>query len=108
VNTWLFVQLICELLGIWLKNQIYLLCGQTVLLPARKLNGGPVLRKVVLREGESREKLLRRFRKAVTRSGVMGEVRKKRWFAPKSEQSRMAEKKAIRRQEDRESRRKSK
>jgi len=63
------------------------------------------LPKVVLRDGESQEKLLRRFRKAVTRSGVLSEVRKRRWFVSKSEQRRMAEKKAIRRQGKRERRR---
>ncbi len=53
--------------------------------------------KVALREGESQDKLLRRFRKAVIRSGVMSEVRKRRWFVSKNEQRRMAEKKAARR-----------
>ena len=53
--------------------------------------------KVKLRDGESQEKLLRRFRKIVTRSGVLSEVRKRRWFVSKNEQRRMEEKKAIRR-----------
>lgn len=53
--------------------------------------------KVELKNGESQEKLLRRFRKAVTRSGVLSEVRKRRWFVSKNEQRRMEEKKAIRR-----------
>ena len=53
--------------------------------------------KVKLREGESQQQLLRRFRKKVTRSGVMSEVRKRRWFVSKNEQRRMDEKKAIRR-----------
>jgi small subunit ribosomal protein S21 len=55
------------------------------------------LAKVVLREGESQQKLLHRFRKKVTRSGLMSEVRKRRWFVSRSEQRRMDEKKAIRR-----------
>jgi len=59
--------------------------------------GGFVLPKVKLRDGESQEKLLRRFRKVVTRSGVLSEVRKRRWFVSKNEQRRMEEKKAIRR-----------
>ena len=63
-----------------------------------------VLAKVALREGESQDKLLRRFRKAVIRSGVMGEVRKRRWFVSKNEQRRMAEKKAARRQRKRDRR----
>lgn len=53
--------------------------------------------KVKLRDGESQDKLLRRFRKAVIRSKVFSEVRKRRWFVSKSEQKRMEKKKAIRR-----------
>lgn len=53
--------------------------------------------KVRLRNGESQDKLLRRFRKAVIRSGIFSEVRKRRWFVSKSEQRRMDKKKAIRR-----------
>ena len=53
--------------------------------------------KVVLRDGESQQKLLGRFRKTVMRSGVMSEVRKRRWFVSKNEQRRMDKKKAIRR-----------
>jgi len=55
------------------------------------------LAKVYLRDGESQQKLLQRFRKKVTRSGLMSEVRKRRWFVSKNEQRRMDEKKAIRR-----------
>ena len=61
------------------------------------LYGGFALPKVVLRDGESPQKLLGRFRKIVTRSGVMSEVRKRRWFVSKNEQRRMDDKKAIRR-----------
>ena len=57
--------------------------------------------KVKLRDGESQDRLLRRFRKAVIRSKVLGEVRKRRWFVTKSEQRRMDKKKAIRRQKKR-------
>lgn len=53
--------------------------------------------KVVLRDGESQQKLLGRFRKVVTRSGLMSEVRKRRWFVSKNEQRRIDEKKSIRR-----------
>ena len=60
--------------------------------------------KVVLRDGESQQKLLSRFRKIVTRSGLMSEVRKRRWFVSKNEQRRMDEKKSIRRQKKRERR----
>ena len=54
--------------------------------------------KVVKRKGESDQQLLRRFRKQVSQSGVLGQVRKKRWYVPKSEERRLAKKKAIRRQ----------
>ena len=53
--------------------------------------------KVVLRDGESQQQLNRRFRKAVSRSGVLSQIRKKRWFVSKNEQRRLAKKKAIRR-----------
>ena len=46
---------------------------------------------------ESDESLLRRFRKKVTKSGVMSSVRRKRWHISKSELRRMQKKKAIRR-----------
>jgi len=52
---------------------------------------------VNLRNGESQDSLLRRFRKKVIKSGVLSTIRNKRWFISKSEQRRMAKKKAIRR-----------
>ncbi|MEJ2758278.1 MAG: 30S ribosomal protein S21 [Anaerolineales bacterium] len=54
--------------------------------------------KVVRRNNESTHQLMRRFRKAVARSGKMSAIRKKRWFVSDSEERRMAKKKAIRRQ----------
>lgn len=57
--------------------------------------------KVVKRKGESEQQLMRRFRKAVSRSGKMSEVRKRRWFISKNEERRLAKKKAIRRQKRR-------
>jgi len=56
---------------------------------------------VELRPGESQESLLKRFRKAVAKSGILSTVRKKRWYMSKSEQRRLAKKKAIRRQKRR-------
>jgi small subunit ribosomal protein S21 len=56
------------------------------------------LPKVTIRNGESEQQLLRRFKQTVVRSGVLGEIRKRRWFVSKTEQRRMAKKKAIRRQ----------
>jgi small subunit ribosomal protein S21 len=53
--------------------------------------------KVKRRPNESDEQLLRRFRKQVTKSRVMSEVRRRRWHISKSEVRRIKKKKAIRR-----------
>lgn len=53
--------------------------------------------KVELRNNESQQQLLRRFRKKVAKSGRLTAVRRKRWFVSKSEMRRIAKKKAIRR-----------
>jgi small subunit ribosomal protein S21 len=55
------------------------------------------LTSVYLRQNESQDQLLKRFRKKVVKSGVLSTVRRKRWFVSKSEQRRMENKKAIRR-----------
>jgi len=55
------------------------------------------LASVNLRNGESQDSLLKRFRKKIVRSGILSTIRNKRWFVSKSEQRRMAKKKAIRR-----------
>jgi small subunit ribosomal protein S21 len=55
------------------------------------------LPKVELRNNESQEQLLRRFNKAVVKSKVLADVRRKRWFVSKSELRRIEKKKAIRR-----------
>ena len=52
---------------------------------------------VRLRNGESQDQLLKRFRKKVVKSGVLSTVRRKRWFVSKSEQRRVEKKKAARR-----------
>ena len=56
------------------------------------------LTKVYLRDGESPENLLKRFRKKVTRDGILSTVKKKRFFVSKSEQKRIALRKAMRRE----------
>lgn len=53
--------------------------------------------KVELRDNESQQQLLTRFRKKVAKSGRLKDVRRKRWFVSKSELRRIAKKKAIRR-----------
>ena len=52
---------------------------------------------VKLRSNESQEQLLKRFRKSVVKSGVLGTVRDKRWFVSRTEHRRLEKKKAIRR-----------
>ncbi|UCD98724.1 MAG: 30S ribosomal protein S21 [Chloroflexota bacterium] len=51
--------------------------------------------RVELRDNESQQQLLRRFRKKVAMSGRLTTVRRKRWFVSKSELRRIAKKKAI-------------
>lgn len=51
---------------------------------------------VTLRSNESQDQLFKRFRTKVARSGVLRDVRQKRWFIPKSETRRLEKQKAIR------------
>jgi len=51
----------------------------------------------VLQPGESQDQLLKRFRKAVAKSGILSIVRRKRWHVSRSELRRIQKKKAIRR-----------
>lgn len=53
--------------------------------------------KITAHQNESTDQLVRRFRKTVTRSGILSEVRRRRWFIGPSEERRMEKKKAIRR-----------
>jgi small subunit ribosomal protein S21 len=53
--------------------------------------------RVELRSNESQDQLLKRFRKEVTKAGILTTVRRKRWYVSKSEARRLAKKKAIRR-----------
>ena len=52
---------------------------------------------VMIRSGESQEALLKRFRKAVSRSRILSTHRKKRWFVSKGVQRRREREKSIRR-----------
>lgn len=52
---------------------------------------------VTLRPNESQDQLLKRFKKKVMRSGILSQLRNKRWFVSKSEVRRIEKKKAIRR-----------
>ncbi|MDH4207934.1 MAG: 30S ribosomal protein S21 [Anaerolineae bacterium] len=60
---------------------------------------------VTIRAGESQEALLKRWRKEVTKAGILKAVRKKRWFVSNSEQRRIAKAKAIRKAKQKQSRR---
>jgi small subunit ribosomal protein S21 len=57
--------------------------------------------KVVLRTGESQESLLKRFRKRVTKDRILSDAKRKRYFVSKSEQRRIALRKAKRRERKR-------
>lgn len=60
--------------------------------------------KVELRPGESQESLLRRFRKKVAKARIMSTAKRKRFFVSKSEQKRIARRKAVRRERKRQRR----
>ena len=53
--------------------------------------------RVQLRPDESPESLIRRFRKKVNESGILRDVRRKRWYMSPSEVRRLQKKKAARR-----------
>ena len=52
---------------------------------------------VILREGESSESLLNRFRASVARSGVLRELKDRRFFRSKAEKEQLAAARAARR-----------
>lgn len=56
---------------------------------------------VTLNEGESIESLLKRFRNTVARSGLMRELKDRRFFRSKAEKARTASQRAARRQRSR-------
>jgi len=58
---------------------------------------------VQLKPGESQDDLLRRFRKQVANSGILGELRKRRWYVSRGEKRRMERKRAIRKARQRRS-----
>jgi small subunit ribosomal protein S21 len=71
-------------------------------LPLLRKGGEHHMASVILRPNESQDSLLKRFRKKVTRSGILSTVRRKRWFVSKSELRRIQKKKSIRRLKRRE------
>ena len=67
-----------------------------VYLPDSKLLGKP-LAYVRLREGEEGESLLKRFQTTMQRSGVLRELRTRRFFRSKGEQTRLDKARSLRR-----------
>jgi len=55
------------------------------------------LAKVILKDGESQENLLKRFRKEVMKERILSEARRKRWYISPSEMRRIQKQRAIRR-----------
>jgi ribosomal protein S21 len=64
---------------------------------ARRQQDGVHVTSVDLRDGESPEHLLTRFRQMVQRDGILREIKQRRHFIPKSERRRIARAKAARR-----------
>ena len=60
------------------------------------MKGGVNELSVQLRDGESQESLLKRFRKEIVKTRILSTYRKKRWYVSKSEQRRLAKQRAIR------------
>lgn len=56
-----------------------------------------VLATVSLKDGESQESLLKRFRKEVMQERILSEARRKRWYISPSEMRRIQKQRAIRR-----------
>ena len=52
---------------------------------------------VVLREGEDGEALLKRFQTSMQRSGILRELRNRRFFRTKGEQARLDRQRSLRR-----------
>ncbi len=52
---------------------------------------------VTLKEGESQDNLLKRFRKQVMKERILSDARRKRWYISPSEMRRIQKQRAIRR-----------
>ena len=52
---------------------------------------------VILRDGESQDGLLKRFRKEVMQERILSDARRKRWYISPSEMRRIKKQRAIRR-----------
>lgn len=54
--------------------------------------------KAELRDNESQNDLFKRFKRKMARSGVLQDVRQKRFYVPDSEKRQLARKRALRRE----------
>ena len=66
--------------------------------------GGVGLSFVTLRDGEDGESLLKRFQTSMQRSGILRELRNRRYFKSKGEQARLDKQRSLRRLRRRKSR----
>ncbi|HAE32309.1 MAG: 30S ribosomal protein S21 [Chloroflexi bacterium] len=62
-----------------------------------RIAGGIRLAFVTLRDGEDPEALLKRFQTTMQRSGILRELRNRRFFRSKGEQSRLDKQRSLRR-----------
>jgi len=72
-------------------------CVPEGLQRARNGRGVNRLATVSLKEGESQENLLKRFRKQVMKERILSDARRKRWYISPSEMRRIEKQRAIRR-----------
>lgn len=66
-------------------------------LGSENWKGVSVLATVSLRDGESQDALLKRFRKQVMKDRILSDARRKRWYISPSEMRRIQRQRAIRR-----------
>ena len=66
-------------------------------LSQSRITGEDVLAFVSLREGEDPEALLKRFQTSMQRSGILRELRNRRFFRSKGEQERLDKQRSLRR-----------
>ncbi len=64
---------------------------------ARGGRGSAILSFVAMREGEDGEQLLKRFQTSMQRSGILRDLRNRRFFRSKGEQTRLDKARSLRR-----------
>ena len=81
-----------------------ILIGPIRVVSAEDHAGGVGLSFVTLRDGEDGESLLKRFQTSMQRSGILRELRNRRYFKSKGEQARLDKQRSLRRLRRRKSR----